>query len=64
MQDEQLTADSNFDVKESVLLDLFIAAVFYCMVITACVYNSNTRAFDKTFLFGLLPAIICTVRAL
>jgi hypothetical protein len=63
MQNEQLTADSNFDVKESVLLDLFIAAVFYCMVITACVYNSNSGAFDKAFLFGLIPAIIYTVKA-
>jgi len=58
-----LKPDTEFIVKESTLVDLVIAAVFYCMFFSAVFYSSGDKIIDRVILFSLLPGIGFTVRA-
>lgn len=60
---EALTEESEFTVKESTLIDLLVAAVFFCMVASSVTYNSGSKVFDRLMLFGLVPGIIFTIKA-
>ncbi|MEP6712120.1 MAG: hypothetical protein ABJA37_06890 [Ferruginibacter sp.] len=62
MQD-QLSQGSDFTVKESIAVDLIVAAVFFSMVICVLVYNADSLKFDQLILFPLVPAILFTAKA-
>ncbi len=67
MQADTLSKDSNFEVKESVVLDLIIAAIGFAMAGSALLYDSNaygSALFGKSLLIGLIPGVIFAVKAI
>ncbi|MEP7164259.1 MAG: hypothetical protein ABI741_06175 [Ferruginibacter sp.] len=60
---EELDPGSEFIVKESTVVDLIIAFVFYCMFGSAVFYSSGDKIMDRVIMTSLVPAIAFTFRA-
>ena len=58
-----LNKDSNFIVKDSVVLDMLIAVFYFAIVISAIVYDFHGASFGKALLFGLLPGLLFIFKA-